>query len=82
MAVLIGGFVVYGYRRIKPPPPKPIITVESPRIKLSDGRFLSYRERGVSKQNAKFKVIVVHGFDSSKDIYLPLTQVYIGHMFS
>ncbi|KAE8009665.1 hypothetical protein FH972_006089 [Carpinus fangiana] len=31
-------------------------------------------ERGVAKENAKYKVIVVDGFDSSKDIYLPLYQ--------
>ncbi|THG13962.1 hypothetical protein TEA_024831 [Camellia sinensis var. sinensis] len=64
---------------IRPPPPKicgskkgPPIT--SPRIKLSDGRHLAYKERGVPKENAQFKVIVVHGFDSSKDLYLPISQ--------
>ncbi|KAL5830853.1 hypothetical protein ACOSQ4_016207 [Xanthoceras sorbifolium] len=78
--VLVAGFVVvYTYESIKPPPPKICGSpngppVESPRIKLTDGRHLSYRERGVSKERAKFKVILVHGFDSSKDIHLPLTQ--------
>lgn len=65
-------------------PPKPRICgtpngppVTSPRIKLSDGRHLSYSERGVPKHVAKHKVILVHGFNSSKDIYLPLSQVTI-----
>ncbi|GKU93849.1 hypothetical protein SLEP1_g7410 [Rubroshorea leprosula] len=78
-SVLVAGFLVYAYRSIIPPPPKvcgspngPPVT--SPRIKLKDGRHLSYRERGVPKENAKYKVILVHGFDSSKDIYLPLSQ--------
>ncbi|MED6205258.1 hypothetical protein PIB30_016051 [Stylosanthes scabra] len=57
-----------------PPPPKlpPLIT--SPRIKLRDGRHLAYSERGVLRQNATYKVILVHGYDTSKDIYLPLSQ--------
>ncbi|EEF38518.1 catalytic, putative [Ricinus communis] len=78
-AVVVVSLAVLGYERVKPPPPKicgspsgPPIT--SPRIKLSDGRHLSYRERGVTKEIAKYKVILVHGFDSSKDIYLPLSQ--------
>lgn len=81
-SVLIAGVILYVYRSTKPPPPKICGTpngpaVTSPRIKLSDGRHLAYRERGVAKENAEYKVIVVHGFDSSKDIYLPLSQVRI-----
>lgn len=69
----------YGYKAIKPPPPKicgspsgPHVT--SPRIKLKDGRHLAYREAGVSKEDAKHKIIIVHGFDSSKDLSLPVSQ--------
>lgn len=87
VAVLVVGVVVYGYRGIKPPPPKicgspdgPPVT--SPRIRLSDGRHLSYRERGVAKQIAKYKVILVHGFDSSKDMYLPFSKVWNLFRFS
>lgn len=40
----------------------------SPRIRLSDGRLLAYRETGVPKEEAKFKIIIVHGFGSSKDM--------------
>ncbi|CAL0321815.1 unnamed protein product [Lupinus luteus] len=67
------------YKAIKAPPPKicgsvggPPLT--SPRVKLSDGRHLAYREFGVPKIEARYKIIVVHGFHSSKDINLPLSQ--------
>ncbi|KAF2292891.1 hypothetical protein GH714_029655 [Hevea brasiliensis] len=56
---------------IRPPPPKtcgspggPPIT--APRIKLRDGRHLAYKEHGVSKDVAKFKIIVVHGFNACR----------------
>ena len=83
-ALVVGvGVLVWAYHQaVKPPPPKicgspngPPVT--SPRIKLSDGRYLAYKERGVPKEQAKYKVILVHGFDSSKDIYLPLSQVLL-----
>lgn len=77
---VVASFVVWAFLAIKPPPPKicgspggPPVT--SPRIKLSDGRYLAYKERGVSKEEAKCKVVLVHGFDSSKDIHLPVSQV-------
>ncbi|GAV66627.1 Abhydrolase_6 domain-containing protein [Cephalotus follicularis] len=78
-ALAAGSVLVSAYKSTNPPPSKicgspngPPVT--SPRIKLSDGRHLSYRESGVPKEMAKYKVILVHGFDSSKDIYLPLSQ--------
>ncbi|CAA7053347.1 unnamed protein product [Microthlaspi erraticum] len=40
----------------------------SNRVKLRDGRFLAYRETGVPKEEAKYKIILVHGFGSSKDM--------------
>ncbi|KAI3776130.1 hypothetical protein L1987_45893 [Smallanthus sonchifolius] len=40
--------------------------VTSPRIKLRDGRHLSYLEHGVPKETAKYKIIFVHGFANSK----------------
>ncbi|GAB2274618.1 hypothetical protein Dimus_009387 [Dionaea muscipula] len=71
----------YIYKALRPPPPRicgspdgPPIT--SPRIKLSDGRHLAYREAGVCKEEAKYKIIVIHGFDSSKDLTLPISQGY------
>lgn len=78
--VVVGGFLGWAYTRIKPPSPRicgspggPPIT--SSRVQLNDGRHLSYREWGVSKDEAKYKVIVVHGFDTCKDLKLPLSQV-------
>ncbi|KAL8247225.1 hypothetical protein R6Q59_008441 [Mikania micrantha] len=79
---VVGGFLGWVYMRIKPPPSRicgslggPPVT--SPRIRLNDGRHLSYREWGVSKDEAKYKVIVSHGFNSSKDLQLPLSQELI-----
>ncbi|XP_057953680.1 uncharacterized protein LOC131147988 [Malania oleifera] len=79
VALLMVGISTWAYTAIKPPPPKrcgspngPPVT--SPRIRLSDGRYLAYKEAGVPKDRAKYKVILTHGFDSSKDIYLPLSQ--------
>ncbi|KAB2606490.1 hypothetical protein D8674_006207 [Pyrus ussuriensis x Pyrus communis] len=40
----------------------------SPRIKLADGRHLAYRESGVPKNKANYKIIMVHGFGSSKEM--------------
>ncbi|KAM6576100.1 hypothetical protein CsatB_027937 [Cannabis sativa] len=70
------GVMISGYKALKPPPPKicgspngPPIT--SPRVKLNDGRHLAYREDGVPKHKAKYKIIVVHGFASSKEQRIP-----------
>ncbi|KAF5751612.1 Alpha/beta-Hydrolases superfamily protein isoform 1 [Tripterygium wilfordii] len=76
------GFLGWAYQSLKPPPPKICGTpggppVTSPRVKLSDGRHLAYREAGVPKGDAKHKVIVIHGFDGSKDKNLPVSQEFI-----
>jgi hypothetical protein len=59
------------YRHLQAPPPKIPGTpsgppVTSPRIMLKDGRHLAYHESGIPKDQAKYKVIFVHGFDSSR----------------
>lgn len=81
VAVVVG-VLGWAYQATKPPPPKicgspdgPLVT--SPRVRLSDGRHLAYRETGVSKEEAKYKIIVIHGFDSSKDFNLPASQELI-----
>ncbi|GMH09931.1 hypothetical protein Nepgr_011772 [Nepenthes gracilis] len=68
LLVLLVGCLAWGYQAIRPPPPKicgssggPPIT--APRIKLSDGRHLAYKEYGVPNEKAKYKFIFVHGFD-------------------
>lgn len=65
---------------LRPPPPQlcgstggPPVT--SPRIKLGDGRYLAYREDGVRKDKAKYKIIRVHAFDTTKDLPLPVSKV-------
>lgn len=65
---------------LKPPPPSVCGTpggppVTSPRVRLSDGRHLAYKEAGVSKEDAKYKVIIMHGYASSKDFNLLFSQV-------
>ncbi|XP_050207479.1 uncharacterized protein LOC126656896 [Mercurialis annua] len=79
VAVCVLGWV---YPSLKPPAPKicgspgdPPVT--SPRVKLSDGRHLAYREKGVPKEEAKYKIILVHGFNSSKDLNLPVSKELI-----
>ncbi|KAL9255839.1 hypothetical protein AKJ16_DCAP22519 [Drosera capensis] len=69
LLVLLVGCLALAYRAIQPPPPNfcgspggPPIT--APRIKLSDGRHLAYKEHGVPKEKANYKFIYVHGFDS------------------
>lgn len=74
------GLLGLAYRALKPPPPKICGSpngppVSSPRVKLSDGRHLAYREFGVSKEEARHKIIVIHGFGGSKDLVLPIPQV-------
>ncbi|CAN8252582.1 unnamed protein product [Cochlearia groenlandica] len=72
--------IVYIYRSLKPPPPRicggpngPPVTC--PRmIKLSDGRHIAYREAGVARKLANYKIIVVHGFNSSKDMEFPISK--------
>lgn len=83
---VLGGLLGFIYVALKAPPPKvcgspggPPVT--SPRVRLADGRHLAYKEAGVSKENAKFKLIFIHGFASSKDIHLPISRVILVLMF-
>lgn len=80
VALLMGllGMVYQGKKQ----PPTPSETgspedspVVSSRFKLKDGRYLAYRERGVPKDKAKFKIIVVHGLGSSKEMNFLAPQV-------
>ena len=65
------GIMAWAYQAIRPPPPKicgsadgPPVT--APRITLSDGRHLAYKEHGVPKDKAKYKMVFVHGFQSCR----------------
>ncbi|KAK1408390.1 hypothetical protein QVD17_40122 [Tagetes erecta] len=71
LLVLFGELCAWAYKTAIPPPPRKLgspdgIPLTSPRIKLRDGRHLSYKEYGVSKDIAKSKLIYVHCFDCSK----------------
>lgn len=69
LVILVGVIAALTYQSIiKPPPPKlcgfpggPPIT--APRIKLRDGRYLAYKEHGVPRDEARRKVIFIHGSD-------------------
>ncbi|KAL0713845.1 hypothetical protein Bca4012_020823 [Brassica carinata] len=70
LLVLFVGALAWVYQSIQPPPPKTVgspggAAVTAPRIKLRDGRYLAYKEHGVHRDEAKFKIIYIHGFDSS-----------------
>ncbi|CAI9289432.1 unnamed protein product [Lactuca saligna] len=65
------GFSAWAYQTALPPPPRMVgspggPSITSPRIKLRDGRHLSYIESGVSKDTAKYKLIFIHGFNLNK----------------
>ncbi|CAG7870091.1 hypothetical protein BRARA_F02013 [Brassica rapa] len=47
------------------------------RIKLRDGRYLAYKERGIPKDDAKFTIVLVHGFGSSKDMNFNVSQEFV-----
>lgn len=71
IGVLFIGFLAWMFQAIRPPPPRicgspggPPVT--GPRIKLRDGRYLAYKEHGVPKELAKYKVVLFHGFSGSK----------------
>ncbi|XAR49059.1 2,6-dioxo-6-phenylhexa-3-enoate hydrolase [Bertholletia excelsa] len=65
------GILALAYRAIQPPPPRMCgssgcLPVTAPRIRLSDGRHLAYKEHGVPKDEAKYKIVYVHGTGSSR----------------
>lgn len=69
-------FLAWAYKVIQPPPHKICGTpdgppITAPRIKLRDGRHLTYKEYGVPKEAAMYKIIFVHGFDSCRHDAVP-----------
>lgn len=92
MITVIGATILLGiigrwiYQRlIKVPPPRIICglangsPLTSPRVKLNDGRHLAYKEIGVPKEEAQYKIIVCHGYENCKDMDLPIAQVLLAY---
>ncbi|XP_077230702.1 uncharacterized protein LOC143863819 [Tasmannia lanceolata] len=78
LVVMLMGLLAWAYQAIQPSPPKicgspdgPPVT--APRIKLRDGRHLAYKEHGVPKDKAKYRIVFVHGFDSCRHDALRLS---------
>ncbi|KAK9122775.1 hypothetical protein Sjap_012377 [Stephania japonica] len=70
-AILLVGLAAWAYQALQPPPPKICGTpdgppITAPRIQLKDGRYMAYKELGVPKDEAKYKVVFVHAFDSCR----------------
>ncbi|XP_007027719.2 PREDICTED: uncharacterized protein LOC18598224 [Theobroma cacao] len=68
LLVLSVGILAWAYQAIQPPLPKTCgspdgLPVTASRIKLKDGRHLAYKEHGVPRDKAKYKIVFVHGFD-------------------
>ncbi|KAK9279184.1 hypothetical protein L1049_012862 [Liquidambar formosana] len=84
--VLLMGIVGLAYQATQPPSskgsasPDDMPTVSSPRIRLSDGRYLAYRERGVAKNESNYKIIIVHGFGSTKEMNFLAPQELIDEL--
>ncbi|KAJ0810882.1 putative alpha/beta hydrolase-1 [Helianthus annuus] len=71
LLVFFTALLAWAYQAACPPAPKKVgppdgLPITAPRIKLRDGRYLSYKEFGVPKDSAEYKIIFVHGFDSFK----------------
>ena len=71
VALFFVGILAWAYKATQPPPPKICGSPDGPpvtaaRIKLSDGRHLAYKEHGVPKEMANYKIVFVHGFDSCR----------------
>ncbi|KAK9122773.1 hypothetical protein Sjap_012375 [Stephania japonica] len=77
--LLFLGVLSWAYQAIQIPPPKlcgspegPPVT--APRIELRDGRYLAYKEHGVLKNEAKYKIVFIHGFDSCRHDAFPMSK--------
>ncbi|KAG9459006.1 hypothetical protein H6P81_003514 [Aristolochia fimbriata] len=77
--VLLVAVLGWCYQAIQPPPPKicgspngpPVV---SKRIRLSDGRHLAYKETGVPKDKATYKIVIAHGWTGSKEHIIPASN--------
>ena len=82
LLVLSVGILAWAYQAIQPPLTKTCGSPDGPpvtasRIKLRDGRHLAYKEHGVPRDAAKYKIIGVHAFDSCRLDALTLSPVFV-----
>ncbi|XP_047308462.1 uncharacterized protein LOC124911959 [Impatiens glandulifera] len=82
LQIVLVCIVSYIYFALRPPHAKRVSasSINSPRVKLRDGRHLSYKEQGVPKEQAMYKIILVHGFGGSKDFTIPVSREIIDNM--
>ncbi|KAM0045884.1 putative dihydrolipoyllysine-residue acetyltransferase [Helianthus debilis subsp. tardiflorus] len=71
LVVFLSALSSWVYQTAVPPPPRKLGSpdgppITSPRIKLRDGRHISYIESGVPKDVAKSRIIYMHCFGCSK----------------
>ncbi|GMP53451.1 hypothetical protein CsSME_00018901 [Camellia sinensis var. sinensis] len=74
------GFMQWAYQATRPPPSRICGSADDPpvtatRIKLSDGRHLSYKEYCVPIDKAHYKIVYIHGFDSGKHYAVVATRL-------
>ena len=82
LLLLSVGILAWAYQVIQPPLPKTCGSPDGPpvtasRIKLRDGRYLAYKEHGVPREAAKYKIVHVHGFDSCRLDVVTLSPVFV-----
>lgn len=73
VGAVVAGALGRWIRGAVPPPPAARVCgtpggppVTAPRVRLRDGRHLAYAESGVRKEDARFKVVISHGFTGSR----------------
>ncbi|KAJ8754756.1 hypothetical protein K2173_012145 [Erythroxylum novogranatense] len=71
LLVLFIGIIAWAYQATQPSPPRTCGSpdghpITSPRMKLRDGRHLAYKEHGVPKDMANYKIVYIHAFDSCR----------------
>eukprot|EP00250_Pteridium_aquilinum_P008340 c17864_g1_i1 orf=382-1497(-) len=81
----VGIFFTWMHRSIRPAPSKicgspsgPPVT--APRVKLKDGRHIAYKELGVPRNLAHYKVIYVHGFNGSRHQAPELSKAFLDEL--
>ncbi|KAJ7534498.1 hypothetical protein O6H91_13G097100 [Diphasiastrum complanatum] len=80
--LILAAVISWIYLTIQPPRPRicgsphgPPVT--APRVRLRDGRHMAYKESGVPKDKAKYKVIAVHGYGGSRHECFPVSEALL-----